>query len=40
VKLSFSPGFGNYNPNDQLFTETYDQNGNTTGTANGNSANG
>ncbi|MGA9673273.1 MAG: RHS repeat-associated core domain-containing protein [Terracidiphilus sp.] len=25
---SFSPGFGNYNPNDQLSTETYDNNGN------------
>ncbi len=34
---SFSPGFGSYNPDDQLSTETYDQNGNTTGAANGNS---
>ncbi|MGA9672318.1 MAG: RHS repeat-associated core domain-containing protein, partial [Terracidiphilus sp.] len=25
---SFSPGFGNYNPNDQLSTESYDNNGN------------
>ena len=33
----FSPGFGSYNPDDQLSTETYDANGNTTRTANGNS---
>jgi RHS repeat-associated protein len=33
----FSPGFGSYNPNDQISTETYDSNGNVIGTANGNS---
>ncbi|MGA9672538.1 MAG: RHS repeat domain-containing protein, partial [Terracidiphilus sp.] len=33
---SFSPGFGSYNPNDQLSSETYDNNGNATRTANGN----
>jgi RHS repeat-associated protein len=33
----FSSGFGSYNPDDQLSTETYDANGNTTRTANGNS---
>jgi len=32
----FSPGFGSYNPNDQISTETYDSNGNVTRTANGN----
>jgi hypothetical protein len=31
-----SPGFGSYNPNDQLSGETYDNNGNVTRTANGN----
>ena len=33
----FTPVFGSYNPNDQLSGETYDNNGNVTGTANGNS---
>jgi RHS repeat-associated protein len=31
-----SPGFGSYNPNDQISGETYDNNGNVTRTANGN----
>jgi len=33
----FTPGFGSYNLNDQLSGETYDNNGNVTGTTNGNS---
>ena len=33
---SLMPGYGSYNPNDQLSSESYDANGNTTRTANGN----
>ena len=33
----FTPVFGSYNPNDQLSGESYDNNGNVIGTANGNS---
>jgi RHS repeat-associated protein len=33
---SLSPGFGSYNADDQVSTEQYDANGNTTRTANGN----
>jgi len=33
----FTPGFGSYNADDEVSTESYDLNGNTTRTANGNS---
>jgi RHS repeat-associated protein len=33
---SLSPGFGTYNANDEVSSESYDKNGNTTRTANGN----